>query len=176
MPRSGYYMPWYVTGSCISLVASVLMYTVKLSTPESNIYGFTTMLGLGAGIYAQAGFSVAQAKAKPSEIPVATGFISLAQLTGGTISLAIANAVFLQKATDGILAIIPTASPETVQNAITNAHSDFLTSLTGDQRNAVLEALTNAMSKVYILSIVAAAMSVTLSLLLPREKVSFTAL
>lgn len=48
-------------------------------------------LGVSGGMYAQASFAVAQAKAKPHEIPVATGLTSLAQLTGGAIALAIAN-------------------------------------------------------------------------------------
>ena len=40
MSKYGYYLPWYLVGSCISLVGSALMYTVNLDTSTSKIYGY----------------------------------------------------------------------------------------------------------------------------------------
>ncbi|GES63904.1 MFS general substrate transporter [Aspergillus terreus] len=170
MSKFGYYMPWYLVGGCLSLVGSVLMYTIKLGTSTANIYGYMIILGVGGGMYAQASFAVAQGKARPREIPVATGFISLAQLTGGTIALAIANSVFLEKASAGIMAVVPDASKETVQSAISGASSSFFQTLDPDVREAVLAAVTHAISQVYILPITGAAMSISLAIFMPREK------
>lgn len=172
MSKFGYYMPWYLVGGSLSLIGSVLMYTIKLDTSTSNIYGYMVLLGIGGGMYAQASFAVAQAKAAPHEIPVATGFISLAQLTGGTIAIAVSNSVFLGKAADGILAVVPNASRETIQSAMSDASSDFFETLDQDVRDAVLRAVTDAISRVYILPITAAAMSIALAIFMPREKVS----
>lgn len=172
MSKFGYYMPWYLVGGCLSLVGSVLMYTIKYRTPTSSIYGYMVILGIGGGMYAQASFAVAQGKAKPHEIPVATGFISLAQLTGGTIALAISNSVFLSRASEGISAVVPNASKQSVQSAISGASSQFFQKLDPGVKEAVLEAVTNAISRVYILPITGAAMSIGLAVLMPREKVS----
>lgn len=172
MSKFGYYMPWYLVGGCLSLIGSVLMYTIKLDTPTLSIYGYMVLLGIGGGMYAQASFAVAQAKAKSHEIPVATGFISLAQLTGGTVALAISNSVFLDKATEGTLGLVPNASRETVQSAVSGARSDFFNTLDHGARKAVLGAVTDAISRVYILPLTAAAMSITLAVFMSREKVS----
>lgn len=147
------------------------MYTIKLDTSVGKIYGYMILLGVGGGMYAQASFAVAQAKAKPDEIPVATAFISLAQLTGGTIALAISNAVFLEKATQGILRAVPGTPMNEVQSAINAASSTFFQSLDQQDRQAVLRAVTDAISKVYILPITGAALSFALSFFMPREKV-----
>lgn len=122
-------------------------------------------------MYAQASFAVAQAKAKPSEIPVATGFIALAQLTGGTIALAISNAVFLDKATRMILNILPGASQQAVEGAVSGAGSQLFQTLDPSTRQEVLHAVTEAIQTVYILPITGASMSILLSLFMPREKV-----
>ena len=171
MSKYGYYMPWYLMGGCIALVGSALMYTVDLNTTNSKIYGYTILVGVGGGMFAQASFSVAQAKSQPHEIPLAIGFISLAQLGGATISLAIANSVFLNQATNGILAIIPSASRSVVQGAVSGVGSDFFKTLDPSVRAAVLEAVAHAISRIYILAITGAALSIVLSIFMPREKV-----
>ena len=74
-------------------------------------------------MYAQASFSIAQVKVRPHEIPLAIGFISLAQIGGATIALAIANSVFVNQATNGILAILPHEPRSVVQGAISGAGS-----------------------------------------------------
>lgn len=171
MSKYGYYMPWYFAGGCIALIGSVLMYTVDLNTSNSTIYGYTILMGFGGGMFAQASFSIAQAKSQPREIPLAIGFISLAQLGGATISLAIANCVFLNQATRDILSIIPSASRSVVEGAVSGAGSDFFRTLDASVRSAVLDAVANAISRIYILATTAAALSIVLSIFMPREKV-----
>ena len=172
MSKYGYYMPWYFVGGCLALIGSALMYTVKLDTSISKIYGYTVLLGIGGGMYAQASFAVAQVKVQPHEIPSAIGFISLAQLGGGTIALAIANSVFLNQATNGILAILPHEPRSVVQSAVSGAGSIFFQTLDPSVKTAVLGVVTQAISRVYILSITGAALSIVLAVFMSREKVS----
>jgi len=172
MSKYGYYMPWYLAGSCLALIGSALMYTVKLDTSTSKIYGYTVLLGIGGGMYAQAGFAIAQVKVQPHEIPSAIGFISLAQIGGATIALAIANSVFLNQATNGILAIVPHAPRSVVQSAVSGVGSTFFQSLDPNVKTAVLEAVTHAISRNYILSMTGAALSIVLAVFMSREKVS----
>lgn len=172
MSKYGYYMPWYLAGGCLGLIGSALMYTVKLDTSISKIYGYTVLLGLGGGMYAQAGFSIAQVKVQPHETPLAIGFISLAQIGGATIALAIANSVFLNQATNGILAILPNEPRGVVQGAVGGSGSTFFQTLDPSVKTAVLVAVTNAISRIYILSITGAALSIILAVFMSREKVS----
>lgn len=51
------------------------------------------LLGIGAGMFIQASFSVAQAKVTKARAADAAGFISLAQNLGITLSLAISGSV-----------------------------------------------------------------------------------
>lgn len=111
-------------------------------------------------MYAQAGFAIAHVKVPPQEIPLAIGFISLAQIGGATIALAIANSVFLNQATNGILAILPNEPRSVVQSTVSGAGSIFFQTLDPNVRTAVLEAVTHAISRVYILAITGAATSI----------------
>lgn len=171
MSKYGYYMPWYLAGGCLALIGSALMHTVKYDTSNANIYGYTILMGLGGGMYAQASFAVAQAKSKPHEIPWAVGFIALAQIGGATIALAIANSVFFNKATSGILAAVPSAPRAVVQGALSGANSDFFKSLDASTKTAALEAVADAIGRTYILAITGAALSIVLAVFMPLEKV-----
>ena len=122
-------------------------------------------------MYAQAGFAIAQVKVPPQEIPLAIGFISLAQIGGATIALAIANSVFLNKATSGILAVLPDLPLEVVQGAVSGAGSTFFQTLDESVRPAVLEAVADAIQSIYILAITGAALSIVLACFMSREKV-----
>lgn len=172
MSKYGYYMPWYLAGGCLALIGSALMYTVNVDTSNSKIYGYTVLLGLGAGMYAQAGFAIAQVKVEPHMVPLAIGFISLAQIGGATIALAIANSVFLNQATNGILAIMPDEPRSVVQDAVSGAGSTFFQTLDPNVKTAVLGAVSHAVSRIYILAITASALTIVLAVFMSREKVS----
>lgn len=103
-------------------------------------------------------------------IPEAIGFITLGQLSGGTISLAIANTVFLNDAADGIAKVIPTASRDVIFGAISGADAAFLRNLTPLARRMVIHATVESLKKVYILTITAGALVTVASLAMKREK------
>lgn len=171
MSSTGYYSPWFIFGGIFTLIGEVLLYTLlKVDTTKSEIYGYTVLAGIGAGAFVQASFSVAQAKVDKQAIPLAIGFITCAQVGGATISLAIANTVFLNKASDSIAGILPDVPREQIQAAIAGAGSSLLKSVGADTRRQVLVALVDAMSKVWILGITAGAMVIVFSALMRREK------
>ncbi|KAL8898300.1 MAG: hypothetical protein Q9207_006779, partial [Kuettlingeria erythrocarpa] len=76
MPRLGYHKPWFVGGSGMYLIGCALMCMVSPptliathpgapisntntpTTPVSNIYGYSILMGLGSGSYLMAGFNV----------------------------------------------------------------------------------------------------------------------
>ncbi|KAL9008344.1 MAG: hypothetical protein Q9173_006520 [Seirophora scorigena] len=171
MSITGYYFPWYIVGGAFTLIGGALMYTVGNESSPARVYGYSILLAVGAGAFVQASFSVAQAKVQPHMIPLAIGFITAGQIGGITISLAVANSVFLNKSTSGIRAVLPDIPEEQVQAAISGAGSAFLSALDELARRRVLVAIVDAMKNVYVLEIVAGALSLLLALLMkPGEK------
>jgi Na+/melibiose symporter-like transporter len=96
--RLGYYIPWYIMGGALCLVGSALMYTIRPHSSAGATYGYSALLGLGAGMYLQLGHAVAQAKVKPEKVPAAVAFTTTAQLNGLTFALVIAQCVFVNEA------------------------------------------------------------------------------
>ena len=152
------------------MIGQALLYTTTSTTSSSAVYGYSVLAGIGAGAFIQASFSVAQATVGEELIPVAIGYITCAQVGGGTIALAIANAVFLNRASKSIAVILPTTPIEEIQAAIAGAGSDFIRSLNAETQAKVLNAIVNAMSRVYILGITAGALTIILALVMKREK------
>lgn len=170
LSKYGFYMPWYLFGGILLTIGAALMYTVKADSSDSTVYGYSTLVGIGIGVFVQAGFSVAQALVKPEEIPQVVGFISTAQVGGIALSIAVANSVFLNKAESGIAALLPDASAAEIQSAVTGVGSTLVNSLSDDLKAQVLDAIISAMSKAYIGVIAAGALAVVLSLFLKRER------
>ena len=170
MSQTGYYSPWFLFGGIFTVIGEALLYTIKTSSSSTTVYGYSVLAGIGAGAFIQAAFSVAQAVVGKEHIPVAIGYITCAQVGGGTISLAIANTVFLNRASSSIASILPTVPVADIQAAIAGAGSKFIKSLSADQQAKVLDAIVHAMSRVWILAITAGALVVVLSLLMKRDK------
>jgi MFS family permease len=170
MAKFGYYMPWYTVGGLFTVAGSALMFTVDQDTSVSKIYGYTILIGLGVGMYLQASFSVAQAVVEPENVPPAVGFITCAQFLGITMSLAIANTVFLNQSAEGIQKILPDVPPKEIQAAIEGAASDFVKNLSPDLQRRVLGVIICAISTSYALVIAAGALVAVLSLVMKREK------
>ncbi|PKX88643.1 putative MFS drug efflux transporter [Aspergillus novofumigatus IBT 16806] len=170
LSKFGMYMPWYLVGGILVVIGGALMYTVGLTTSVAHVYGYTILIGVGVGFFAQASFSVAQATVAPELIPSAVGFISLAQITGITLALAIANAVFFNESVRSLKTILPGVDPERIKDTISGTQSEFFQSLLPGVREQVLEAIVDALSKSYILVMTAGALVAVLSLLMKREK------
>ncbi|KAL8717068.1 MAG: hypothetical protein Q9225_005658 [Loekoesia sp. 1 TL-2023] len=164
--HSGKFMPWFYLGGALVLVGSALMYTVDAATSNARIYGYSILLGSGTGAYLQMPFAVAQAQVSNALVPMAVAFTAFAQLAAPAITLSIANSIFLNEASRGLLAIIPGASPNMVRELLSRAGNDHLASLGPIIHGQVLGAIVGAMSKIYILVIVSGALTLVLTVVL----------
>jgi len=171
MSATGYYFPWYIIAGVLNIVGASLMYTVTEYSSTASIYGYTVLIGIGCGAFIQSSFAVAQAKVDPKYIPSVIGFITAGQISGATISLAIANSVFLNHSTTSIAKILPNVPMSDIQAAISGAGSAFIKGLDAATREKVLHAIVESMSKVYILTITAGSVALVLAFLMkPGDK------
>jgi hypothetical protein len=171
----GYYMPWYTVGGVFTAFGGGLMYTVNTDSSISCVYGYSIIIGFGAGLFVQASLSVTQAVVEPHLIPSAVSFMTCAQVSGVTIALAIANSIFLNKSQTGIEKILPGVPVAEIQSAIAGAGSQFVDSLSGGVKLELLEVIVSAMSKAYILVITAGLLVTVLSIALKRERLFIAA-
>lgn len=171
MARSGYSMPWYVTGSALVIAANSMLYTIDISTSNGFIYGAMVLNGIGTGMFLNAPFAVAQWLAPPKEISSAVGFIMCARGGGLAIALSIANAIFLNLAENRIRHMLPTLDKTQVQSLTSGAGSHLLETLTATQQQEALAAIVFAISRVFTTSIASGCFCLCLSLLMDRRKI-----
>lgn len=168
----GRYMPWFVFAGICTVCGSALLYTIDAGTPLPSIYGYSILLGVGAGTAMQLPFSISQAKVKPEELALANGLIAQAQVGGLCLSLAISNAIFLNKALAHVSRIMPQAPPAEVQSLISGTSSDQFKALPPRQHDLVLNAVIEAMRNVYLIVVAYGCLNTLSALFLKREKLS----
>nr|POE61028.1 efflux pump patc [Quercus suber] len=106
----------------------------------------------------------------PNRIADATAFVGFGQIGGSAIMLSIANAVFLNTATNGINSLLPDTPMSQVQAAIAAAGSQLFDSLSDALRRSVLEIIVNSINDAYILIIVAGALTAVTSVFIERKR------
>ncbi len=117
---------------------------------------------------------MAQANVPARKVSDAVGFITCAQVSSLTISLAIANSVFLNEAQNRIRDLLPDVPLSTIQGAIAGVGSKLVATLPSETRYLVLKAIVQSMSQVYMLGISAGIFLILLSLGLRRERLFLT--
>lgn len=170
MSKKPYYMPWYVFSGAFTTIGSALMYTVSENTTTATIYGYSVILGTGAGGFIQLSFTVIQAKVEKGLAPIATGFCTFAQLVGPAIALAISNTVFLNEATIRIQAVDGSLPAHSIQETISGASSTQIQGIPAKEQQKILHEILQAMSKSYIVSLSAGALTFVMGVFMKRER------
>lgn len=168
MTATGRYMPWFLAGGALSLVGSALLYTTTAGTSDSRVYGYSILIGAGAGCYVQLPFSVVQGLVPPEAIPKAVGFVTFAQLVAPSVMLSIANAIFLNESGRHILRALPELSKGIVNSILAGTGSREFTSLSSSSQSIILSLIVTGLNKAYIVCMSAGALTVILSLFLSR--------
>lgn len=175
LPVVGRYSPFYILGGVFMIVGASLMHEVHVDTNTSNIYGYEVLLGVGAGLVLQIGYSIAATKVKPHDLQNAIGFMNVAQIGTIAISLSIAGSIFqnmgfinLRDALQG-----DGFSNGELRNALAGAQSEIL--MGGDPivRAKAIAAIVKTMDTVWILTIVAGVVSVISGAAMKWEKLVF---
>lgn len=170
--KFGLYMAWFMAGGLLATAGGSLMYLVDASTSDAWVYGSSALLGAGVGMFSQAGFSVAQASVDDALGSKVAALIALGQTGGITISLAIANSVFINDATGRLSQILgQSLTKDQIDAVIAGVSNDSSEKLSPETMVLVLDAIVEAMRKVYILVVAAGVLVVILSLGMKRERI-----
>lgn len=147
LSKGGYYMPWFLGGSVVSLIGCVLLSTADMGTKAGAIYGYEVLVGIGAGCGIQTSFAVIQTITSPELMSHGLGFIMISQLLGVTLALSISGAVFVNQAMDGLSKVLVDSTRQELQRALMGLSGD-ITALDGEQRNAALNVIVECIAKV----------------------------
>ncbi|KAL2869085.1 major facilitator superfamily-domain-containing protein [Aspergillus lucknowensis] len=157
------WLPWFLAGGAFVLAGSVALYTVTETTPTAQVYGFSILVGFGAGAYLQLPFAVAQMLVDPQHITTAVGFMAFAQLSAPSVSMAIANAVFINRSTIQIARVLPSWSRGEIQRVISGLGGSELAALDEALSARVIQIIVRNIGKAYILCFVGAAVAILIS-------------
>ena len=168
-----YYMPWFLVSGVFGTIGGALFYAaIDSTTPAANIYGYSVLLSLGAGLAQQAAYSVAAAKVEPHHVPDSVGFINTAQIGSIVIALTVGSSVFqnvgfrhMADALDGL-----DFSAADISGALTGRRSFVFSQVTSDVQERLIEGIVKTINDTYILVIVAGALLTSTAACLKRER------
>ncbi|KAI0468801.1 major facilitator superfamily transporter [Xylaria cf. heliscus] len=176
LPKTGYYIPWYIFGSILVLVGSALMVTVHADTSVARTYGFTILVGAGCGFYVVAGFAVTQALVPVHDVANAVGFQAIAQVLGSVVFLSVSGSIFYNSAVKFITPLLPVGTPPSfIADLIAGTSSSAFRSLSPDVAHGVVAGIADSLRNVWIFYLSAGSLSFVLTFFLGRDRLNIVA-
>ncbi|UKZ80230.1 hypothetical protein TrVFT333_007987 [Trichoderma virens FT-333] len=148
------YMPIYVISGVLLTISGLLMVVyLKSSTSISVIYGLSVINAVGTGLTTQIGYTVASLVVEPKDVGDAISLQNFSQLGASLISLVIAGQIFQSVAARNLEKVLAGTrfSHKDVVDAVSGAQSTLFQQLSGDLRDQVVNAITQAIQQALIL-------------------------
>lgn len=153
------------------------MYTIDLDSPASHVYGYSILLAFGSGITANIGLAVAGIKVSldgggVKEVQDVMSLQTICTVGGTMIPLLISVQVFQSCALKSLTLVLKGngLTQAELRSLIGGAGSVVFTKLTEAEKLSATGAITEAISKVYILGIVTGGLVLVGSLLMKWER------
>lgn len=173
------YYSWalYLVGGVLMTVGSATMFTVDIDTSMANVYGYSILLGAGTGLVFQAAYTVGGVKTmlrtgSGLDVQRVISMLNLSQLGLQMGSLLIGGQIFQSLAMKNLTHALRGLglSQQDLRRAIAGTQSTLFASLSPSMKKQAITAITNAMSRVYIISITAGAITVICAMLMKKER------
>ncbi|KFY79698.1 hypothetical protein V499_01343 [Pseudogymnoascus sp. VKM F-103] len=174
--KTGHWWPWFFCGGILATIGEALFYAdVNITSSQSKVYGYSSLVGVGAGAVGQLFYSVAQFKVKAHDIPSTIGFICMAQYVGLTVALCVSGSLFLNVAQKSVAALLPPSTPlETVRAIIQGTDKQSILAQTIEVQQKIMVVVVDAIKNTYIVSLLGAALTVVATLLLKPTRQKFS--
>ncbi|KAF7936262.1 uncharacterized protein EAE98_002481 [Botrytis deweyae] len=145
----GYTNPAMITGAVLTSIGSGLLTTFDVNTSSSQWIGYQVLFGFGIGCSLQQPMLVVQAVLPGEDVPFGVALISLFQMVGGAIFVAVSQSVFQNGLVD-IHTVFPNVETSTLlQTGATNIPMLFDQS----QLPRVLEIYSNAVVNTFYVAL-----------------------
>ena len=168
----GYYKLWFIVDSSLALIMSVCLYTAEIDTSHGQVYGYLILGGIGTGLYAMNAGPVMSATVAREHVADASTIFGCVDALCGAFSVGIANSIFINRASDSMQKLLPSAPRATVQEEIAGVGASLTDDFPPSLGNAVPQAAFDAIKEAWVQMIATAALSLVLSSLLPNRKLS----
>jgi hypothetical protein len=159
-----------------------MMFTITLNSPAAQVYGFSILIALGAGLtfnaaYAIAGIKVALKGGSSTEVNQAVSLQNISQVGGILISLLISGQIFQSYSFQNLKIVLAGQSltDDQIRSVVAGTRSPIFASLSPELAREAVEAITQAISKTYIIVIIAGGLAMICAFLMKRERLFATA-
>jgi hypothetical protein len=153
------------------------MFAVTSHTQPANVYGYSILIAFGSGLVMNLGYAVGGIKASgpghpQTDVQHAVSLQNLWQIGGTLVSLVITGQIFQSFAFKNLKEVLSGEhlTDSQMHSAVSGAQSIVLKSLSPELAAKAIEGITKAISKTYILGIVAGVLAVLGSLLMKWER------
>jgi MFS family permease len=110
----GYYPPMMVVCGILTPVASGLLTTFKVDTPQPTWIGYLSLAGIGAGLGFQQPMLAAQTVLDKVDVPTGTSLMIFSQSLAGAVFISVGNTIFLNRLIDDLETMVSGIDPEMI--------------------------------------------------------------
>jgi hypothetical protein len=167
----------YFVGGILITIGGATMFTVSIDTHVANVYGYSILLGVGTGLIFNAGYTVGGVRTmirtgSGQDVQRVMSMLNLSQLSWQLGSLLVGGQIFQSLAMKNLTDVLYGLgfSEEDIRSAVSGTQSTLFASLSPAKQKQATMALTDAISPVYIISMVTGAITVVCALLMRKEK------
>lgn len=148
-------------GNMLGIISYGLMSTLSPSTGAGEWIGYQIIAGTGRGLSLQMPILVVQSAIPKVEMATGTSIVVWCQFFGGAVFLSIAQVVFISALRTAFHDWVPDLD---VSKAIDGGATAFMASLPEEQREDVLQAYNQAITRTFYLGLALAAASLLTSI------------
>ncbi|KAK1985979.1 efflux pump [Colletotrichum cereale] len=148
--KFGYYLPWAVGGTAITIIAGGLFTILTPSTSVAQWVVYQIVAGAGRGVVLQLPSIAAQANLPPEQISMGISFVTFSQFIGGAIALSVGNTIFVGTLKQDLANYSPHIDVAAVLEA---GATGFRKVVPEDDIPGVLAAYVSSISKEFYLSL-----------------------
>uniref|UniRef100_A0A8H7K1V7 Major facilitator superfamily (MFS) profile domain-containing protein n=1 Tax=Bionectria ochroleuca TaxID=29856 RepID=A0A8H7K1V7_BIOOC len=167
----------YLVGGVLMTAGSVAMYTVNSDTLPQYVYGYSILLGAGTGFVFNLGFSIASIKmfqqtGSGLDVQRVSSMQNLSQLGWQLVSLLIGGQMMQELSFKNLANVLDGMgfSEKEIRKAAAGTSSQLFDSLGASLQKEAISAITDVISKIYILSIISGVAVIVAALFLPKER------
>ncbi|EME80539.1 uncharacterized protein MYCFIDRAFT_31883 [Pseudocercospora fijiensis CIRAD86] len=159
--RNALLEPCLLVGGSLVLIGSSLMYGVDAYTESSKIYGYSILIGSGAGLFVDTPLLACQQLVSPVFVPSAMALMAFARIAAPAIALSIGFAVFLNNAQAEIQSMLPNDRSYHATSMFGGDARQYLGGLDVRTRHQIMRAIADTLAEPYALVIASGVIALT---------------